>query len=144
MSLSQLIPSASHVVPGAGGAQAANTAASSSSSLVNPSSLALALPHSSHSVSVPLVDVQALQYLSLEMPHALRAGAQRSARRRRRGLAMMREAGFDIDPADFEDDGIASQLQVNGDHGVSGDSDADVIARLEAIGSHVGATFAER
>lgn len=162
LSLGQPIPMTAHVVPAAGtastssGSAAASTgtaaaagaaSSSSSSSLINPTSLALSLPHSAHSVPVPLVDAQALHYLTLEMSHALRASAQRSARRRRRGLAMMQEAGFDVDPVDFAASSDASQQQQQQGVQTLEDSDGDeteVIKRLEAIGSHVGATFAER
>lgn len=60
---------------------------------------------------------------------------------------MMQEAGFDVDPVDFAASSDASQQQQQQGVQTLEDSDGDeteVIKRLEAIGSHVGATFAER
>lgn len=149
VSLGQAIPVPTHVLPshasssqsnlsgtttssqGLGGVGASSS--SSSSSLVNPTTLALSLPHSSQSLPVIHVDSQALHYLTLEMPNALRAGAKKSLRRRKQGVASLKEAGFSVD-------GLLGSTNVN----PSEELESEVIKRLETIGSHVGANFAEK
>jgi hypothetical protein len=113
---------------------ALNSSPAASSSLVNPATLALSLPHSTQSLPITHVDSQALHYLTLEMPDALRSGVKRSLRKRKQGVKSLQEAGFSVD-------GLLGSLP-----GVSpaDELESEVIKRLESIGSHVGANFAER
>ena len=117
----------------AGSSQNAANSTSSSSSLVNPATLALSLPHSNHSIPIIHVDSQALHYLTLEMPNALRASTRRSLNRRKRGLQSLKDAGFNVDSSLIRE-GVAARAE----------EEDEVIKRLEMIGSHVGANFAER
>ncbi|UZJ54318.1 hypothetical protein CBS101457_003638 [Exobasidium rhododendri] len=146
VSLGQTVPVPSHVLPshatisqtslnGATSSQGPSSSHSGpqSSSLVNPTTLALSLPHSTQSLPIIQVDSQALHYLTLEMPNTLRAGAKKSLRRRKRGVASLREAGFNVD-------GMLGPADATTPEELEG----EVIIRLEAIGSHVGANFAER
>lgn len=115
------------------GAGTSSQSTSASSSLVNPTSLALSLPHSNQSLPLIHVDAQALHYLTLEMPNALRSSARRSMRRTKLGVASLKEAGFSVD-------GLLSSTSLS----PSEELEEEVIKRLEVIGSHVGANFAER
>lgn len=135
LSLGQPVPIASHFIPtnsthGSSSSSANVNATASSSSLVNPTSLALSLPHSDHSVPISHVDVQSLHYLTIEMPNVLRNSARRNVKKRKRVIEEMQEAGLSVEGLTI------STGQQN--------EDEEVIKRLEAIGSHVGATFVER
>ncbi|PWN36580.1 uncharacterized protein FA14DRAFT_4348 [Meira miltonrushii] len=124
LSLGQPVPIASHFVPtssthsSSSSANNANATASSSS-LVNPTSLALSLPHSDH--SVPLM---------IEMPNVLRNSARRNLKKRKRVIEEMQEAGLSVE-------GLTVSAGPQNE-------DEEVIKRLEAIGSHIGSTFVER
>lgn len=154
ISLGQTIPIPTHALPfhatssqsslsgatgshssGTGSVAASSNAASSSSSLVNPTTLALSLPHSNQSVPIIHVDSQALHYLTLEMPNALRASTRKSLRRKRKGLASLKEAGFSIEGL-LPPEGTTSTTEE--------EEEEELVRRLEMIGSHVGANFAER
>lgn len=138
LSLGQPVPVASHIVPIS--TQGGPSHSAAGTSLVNPVSLALSLPHSSHSVPVSQVDAQALNYLTLEMPHVLRASTRKSAKRRRQGLLQMKEEGFDVDVSELRATNYVTTNVIQACQEI----DEEVIKKLEVIGSHVGASFIER
>lgn len=111
--------------------QGGTASTSSSASIVNPNTLALSLPHSNQSVPIIQVDAQSLHYLTLEMPKTLRASTKNNIRKRRKGIKQLSEAGFSVD-------GLTSDLSE------ADEIEDEMIKRLETIGSHVGANFAER
>lgn len=115
-------------------ASSSSSSAASSSSILNSTSLALALPHSQQCSPVTHVDSNALQYLAMEMAPVLRKSARVALRRRQSGLAQLVEAGLVPSTSSSSSSKTlpASELE------------DETVARLEAIGAHVGSAFAER
>ncbi|PWN93008.1 hypothetical protein FA10DRAFT_298450 [Acaromyces ingoldii] len=114
-------------------ASSSSSSSASSSSILNSTSLALALPHSQQCSPVTHVDSNALQYLAMEMAPVLRKSARVALRRRQSGLAQLVEAGL-----------VPSTSSSSSKTPPASELEDETVARLEAIGAHVGSAFAER